>query len=62
MVTGHVHVIGQAVEVLLLLIELLLELEELLLLALADGEVLLRLLAALESIAAWQSSLVASFL
>jgi hypothetical protein len=40
----------EAVEVLLLLLELLLESQELLLLALADGVVLVSLFAALESI------------
>ena len=42
--------IGELLEVLLLLVELLPELEELLLLALPDGIVLLRFLAALEGI------------
>lgn len=42
--------LGQAVEVLLLLSELLLELQELLLLALADSVVLVGLLSSLESI------------
>lgn len=44
------HVIRKSLEVLLLLAKLLLELEELLLLALADGKVLVGLLAALESV------------
>jgi hypothetical protein len=45
-----VHVLGQTLEVLLLLLELLLELEKLLLLTLADGVVLAGLLAALEGV------------
>jgi hypothetical protein len=49
-----VHVLGQAVEVLLLLVEPLLELQELLLLALADGKVLLGPLTALESVTGWE--------
>ena len=47
---GSVHVLGATVEVLLLLLELLLELNELLLLTLADSVVLAGLLASLESI------------
>jgi hypothetical protein len=43
-------VLGQALEVLLLLGKLLLELEELLLLALADGKVLASTLAPLEGV------------
>ena len=42
--------IRKSLEVLLLLAELLLELEELLLLALTDSEILVGLLAALESV------------
>lgn len=45
-----VHVLGQTLEVLLLLLELLLELEKLLLLTLADGVVFAGLLAALEGV------------
>lgn len=48
---GNVHVIAECLEVLLLLGKLLLELEELLLLTLADGVVLAGLLALLESVA-----------
>ena len=47
-----VHVLGQAFKVLLLLGELLLELQELLALTLADDVVLIGLLSSLESIAA----------
>ena len=46
--------LGQAVEVLLLLFEFLPELHELLLLALADGKVLLGPLTALESVTGWK--------
>lgn len=46
-----VHVLGEAVEVALLLDELLLELNELLLLALADGVILVGLLPSLEGVA-----------
>jgi hypothetical protein len=46
-----VHVLGEALEVLLLLLELLLELHKLLLLTLADGVVLAGTLSALESVA-----------
>lgn len=46
----NVHVVRKALEVVLLLGELLLELEELLLLALTDGVVLAGTLAALESV------------
>jgi len=46
-------VLGEALEVLLLLGELLAELQELLLLALTDSVVLGRALAALESVAIW---------
>lgn len=49
-VGGDVHVLGEALEVLLLLLELLLELNELLLLALADGVVLVGLLSSLEGV------------
>lgn len=42
--------LGEALEVLLLLLELLLELNELLLLALADGVVLVGLLSSLEGV------------
>lgn len=45
-----IHVLGETVEVLALLIELLPEREELLLLAQADGVVLVGLLAALEGV------------
>lgn len=48
------HVIGELLEVRLLLVELLAELHELFLLALADGVVLGALLAAPEGIAAEQ--------
>lgn len=48
---GGVHVLGEAVEVALLLDELLLELNELLLLALADGVILVGLLPSLEGVA-----------
>lgn len=44
------HMVGQLLEVVLLLVDLLAELEELLLLAHADGIVLLSLLAALEGV------------
>lgn len=44
--------LGEALEVLLLLLELLLELNELLLLALADGVVLVGLLPSLEGVTA----------
>lgn len=47
---GILHVLGEALEVLLLLLELLLELNELLLLALADGVVLVGLLSSLEGV------------
>lgn len=47
---GHEHVLGELLEVGLLLGKLLLELEELLLLALADGHVLRSLLSALEGV------------
>lgn len=49
-VSVNIHVLGQAVEVLLLLGKLLLELQELLLLTLSDSVVLIGLLASLESI------------
>lgn len=46
----HIHVLGEAIEVLTLLVELLAERKKLLLLALADGVILVGLLAALEGI------------
>lgn len=48
--TGSLHVLGETVKVLLLLLELLLELVELLLLALADSVILAGLLPSLEGI------------
>lgn len=48
---GGLHVLAQSLEVRLLLGELLLELEQLLLLALLDGVVLVGLLAPLEGVA-----------
>lgn len=51
MLGSNKHVLGQRVEVCLLLGQLLLQLEELLLLALADGVVLRRALALLEGVA-----------
>lgn len=54
----RIHVLSKAIEVLLLLGELLLELQELFLLALADGVVLGGLFAALEGVTAvfvWSS-------
>jgi hypothetical protein len=47
---GSLHVLGETVKVLLLLLELLLELNELLLLALADSVILVGLLPSLEGI------------
>lgn len=47
---GIIHVLGETVKVLLLLLELLLELNELLLLTLADSVILAGLLTSLESI------------
>ena len=49
---GDEHVLGEACEMLLLVAELLLEFEQLLLLALADGIVLTGTLASLKSVAA----------
>jgi hypothetical protein len=54
-------VIGELLEVGLLLVELLPELEEPLLLALSDGEVLVCLLAALEGISVLVTGWLASF-
>lgn len=51
--------IRKSLEVLLLLGDLLLELEELLLLALADSEILVGLLAALESVTGWEGMMSA---
>jgi hypothetical protein len=47
---GSLHVLGETIKVLLLLLELLLELNELLLLALADSIILVSLLPSLEGI------------
>lgn len=47
---GSLHVLGETVKVLLLLLELLLQLDQLLLLALADSIILAGLLPSLEGI------------